>query len=817
MNQLIGKIWPGEIKAYLKFMTPLLLITGSIFVYFSITGCCGGYSQPNYGSSDMSKNGNVPSEPYECYMTGDEGPFNPGNLVSRNISTVAFTTFPDTLQWQPPAGISIHSFSRNPDNLNGPLPYYWTSPPESLAIQYYAPSLPTGVNSQVISETVQCSKIGFTESAHTFYATLDRASGQTSKVEIEPTSNPPLRSANIDVYIVQRWTWVNDVSMTTALCQDIYDWLQSDSTFAAMRMPMTLSGGDYRIPLMLPADTNADPNQISNAPKIELNVSGIPDVPLEIRKERSEWMENNLPSQTGEHWVALGVADDPKVTCPSGLNQESWEFYLEFPVDLVGKADTLPLYFCQEGEDPPPIGQTVANLLIHQSDDNSGKTTTGEGITCIGPQDHPLSVTPVIHIGNPAVLWNIIPPKKVQHQHYLSLSSKPMTLNLSIDSDLASAGWTLYKDSAGAPDLSNPIPSTYIATNTFSFFWLVGNIPSGTPSGSYRVAITAVQDGVPETSTTTSDLIWVGQWVPPGGGPTLTLVSPTNGSSIQSVKTKKAKLVWSWSGDSKPNYYAVKKCVVTQGDAACDPSGLKGSKVPGKRNNFSFRISPYKTIYWQVVAYTSKTDKIGTASEIWHFNTPYPPKTPGLLMPAKNGVINTLTPTFTWRQPEPAWAVDHYFLRIKGSADVEIANDPDTPTREYLQPTALNPNSAYSWSMVACNNLNPAQCSKAAKARKFFTPPLKPTLNAVDQSTDPTKPSFSWTGDAYTKKYLLEITPEGGSAPLVSAIIKGTGYTVVLKSGLPSGNYTWRVRGISNFKSTFYEEWWSDLGNFTVP
>jgi hypothetical protein len=97
------------------------------------------------------------------------------------------------------------------------------------------------------------------------------------------------------------------------------------------------------------------------------------------------------------------------------LNYTNWSYQISLPADLASKGE-IPLYFCQEGQDPPPFAQAALQTFVQGSKGRKTLAVQTGGITCLGPQKHSLVTTSTA--GNiqldPAIAWNIQPPKEVK-------------------------------------------------------------------------------------------------------------------------------------------------------------------------------------------------------------------------------------------------------------------------------------------------------------------------------------------------------------------------------------------------------------------
>jgi hypothetical protein len=282
---------------------------------------------------------------------------------------------------------------------------------------------------------------------------------------------------------------------------------------------MVISTGSdlsYELPVLFPA------SGALGTPKVRLEangtlVSGTPIVPLVIRGDRIPFKENALPSASGEHWVALGVDPTNKVTCPSGLELPNWELFFEFPVNPATPIDSFPLYYCQDGQTPPPFGETALSLIANQNEKGSVYSIQVEGITCLGPYEQNINTNPVIYVGHPNTIWNTLPLDEIRLQHYVQVIGLAPTIKFIINSDIAGLDWKLYEGDENAPDLSKEVDITqpYTVSPNIMFFWMIGTVPAGTNSGPYNVSLRVENSVKPGEYGASSDLVWVGQWVAP--------------------------------------------------------------------------------------------------------------------------------------------------------------------------------------------------------------------------------------------------------------------------------------------------------------
>jgi hypothetical protein len=550
MNNWKLKASLGNRWVYLRFLSLLLVIVVGIFGLLSSTGC--GEPGPGcgpIGGSDYSLDRPISAPPYSISISGSSGSIQkwkigsaldqdavlPGSVVTREISySTTPGNDPTTIIWTPPEGATNFTFNHTP--LPGGPPFVFDNDPPltlPITITYNAPLLPSYWNTRIIGETIRASKEGNTDDIHVLNYTISK-SGST-KLEARSIAQQPQSLENqgetpssttsslsaadtvISAKEVQHWYGVPGNPMDTALCQQIFDWLQSEETFAAMRIPVSI-GSDlsYDLPVIFPA------SDALGTPKVRLEangvpVAGIPSVSLVIRSDRIPFMENELPSASGEHWVALGVDPTNKVTCPTDLNLPNWEFFFEFPVNPATPIDSFPMYYCQDGQTAPPFGITALSLIANQVEKRSTDGIQEEGITCLGPYEQNINTNPVIYVGHPNTVWGKLPLDEIQLQHYVQVIGLAPTINFIINSNITGFDWKLYEGDESAPDLSKEVDITqpYTASPNIMFFWMIGTVPTGTRPGPYTVSLRVENSANPDEFGSSTDLIWVGQWVAP--------------------------------------------------------------------------------------------------------------------------------------------------------------------------------------------------------------------------------------------------------------------------------------------------------------
>lgn len=515
MHRLFSVALNGETGATLRFFAALTLLVGGIFVALGGAGC--GSPSPSCGGSDNTSYNSVGNTPFNASMSSPGGRTSQAAVVTRILACSG--TGVTRMTWTPPPGASGFTFPGPQPQAGGP-PFVFLNPPASFNVSFAFPD--PGAQAQKYAETLECAADDGSKS-YAGLVTAVQPGGASSQPADEPqaagqpqsATSPQAAAPGADakpgadmVFDVKKWRTSDGQTMTTELCQDWFDWLQSEDVFAALRVPVTVTHGALSFPLPVPFS----PLDFER-PVFQYQVDGLPsgeigDVPLELRPDRATYLENNLPAAPGEHWLAMGLKSTPKVTCPAGMNDPAWEFFLSYPLDLVDKATALPGYYCYEGQAEPPVS-AAARLLLGRD-----AAVQAEGITCLGPQIQSLTPMPGIEIGHPGAAWNIIPPDKADFLHYLQQNSAA-EVDLAAGSDKPGLTLAFYHGDDQAPDTTRPITNPWTPAGTFEFFWLVATAPQGTPPGAYTVAITATQTGDPSVTAQINDLLWVGEWVPP--------------------------------------------------------------------------------------------------------------------------------------------------------------------------------------------------------------------------------------------------------------------------------------------------------------
>ncbi len=346
---------------------------------------------------------------------------------------------------------------------------------------------------------------------------VTREQAQTSSSQT--SSGRPSVQAVVEAWHLQYYVYASPaVTITQSECQDWADFLQSDDTFVGFRAPTS-------------EDPSGWPVIFTQPQSATLEVGGTSMIGyLEYRPERAAFLEENLPSASGEHWVPLGIETSPTLTCPSGelvVEPGANELFLNLWLDLDATERVLPLYLCYEGQEGPP-GVSAADLSIARLASTLGgvgaTSFQGDDITCLGPYQQPLKE--IDYGGPPSDDWVLLGPvfTTITPTQVISLEmvaeermQDALTINLDYASDLDLA-WGLYRNT----DRSGPITPTVdpFEVDWDTSFWVIADVPGGDNApdpGPYTLVVTGTAQAGGSQSAH-SVLLWQGVWVAPSDG-----------------------------------------------------------------------------------------------------------------------------------------------------------------------------------------------------------------------------------------------------------------------------------------------------------
>jgi hypothetical protein len=454
--------------------------------------------------------------------------------------------------WTPPPYVENISFlDHQPVNPDGPPPYKFVNVPlndndeASIRVAYVVPPLPSGEEQMLLVDTLQVEHAWGMDAASAILHVIEHPPQTTASTA--PSAAPPWAVFRTPRSVAAQqqdyWLWEtyghfgSDETLTTSLCQDGMDFMQEGTAFVALRFPDLSATPPYTDSYALPVVFWEE-----YAPTLSLLhddgyvLTDILTAPLEYKPERFTFLENELPSAEGEHWLALGVPSSPPIICPDGLDiaSDDWEFEAELRLDFGGEQGAciecvLPVYYCYEGQEPPPVfptARTFGKLL-------SATSYQGWGITCMGPAPLRLvnwdaleTVSPSFVFEGMTTAW-ITPTQRITISHQISNIGAPTVVTLDYTSTL-DIPWGIYRGTQEGPDIPLvPIIGPFALEGYQShFFWMIADVPTDT-QGAETLIITATDTTSPAVSTWTSDLLWVGDWMTPPPPPAMPTSTPT--------------------------------------------------------------------------------------------------------------------------------------------------------------------------------------------------------------------------------------------------------------------------------------------------
>lgn len=458
---------------------------------------------------------------FQAIMEANARYSQPGVPADRTLNFVGtIQPGPVTAVWYPPPGAYDFTFEISPIDNTPPFVWQDYNPANILpnTARFRTPSMPPGQLPRTVVDSFTLFDQDWNHSTAVFRTTILSPSlrlQETSTVPRPPASpagDAPAARAVSPLWFVEHTMFTEGVALTQSMCQDWATFVQSDDTFLALQVPISPTAvitESYPSPVVFWGGPGAAYLMLMNFATWQQIFA----VPLDLRPDRLTFLENAFPSADDEAWIALG-GNPATVNCPAGLSTSEWGFTARGRLDLsflpaYGAGRTLPLYYCYEGQEIPPVfASLLGDRVAYQ----------GEGITCLGPQALPLIATPT-----PPLLWDlrdatsawITPTQSISIHHQIAPGDfAPFTVSVTYESDLG-VQWGLYGGDADEPNLGDPITAPLPVTG-FTDIWLVSDpLPADTAHGGYGVVITATNVLSPADLRWAGDVIWVGDWVAP--------------------------------------------------------------------------------------------------------------------------------------------------------------------------------------------------------------------------------------------------------------------------------------------------------------
>lgn len=309
------------------------------------------------------------------------------------------------------------------------------------------------------------------------------------------------------------------LTLTTAVCNDILDSLQSDSAFLGLRLPVAAES--ITETAILPVNFTRG---FTPSVNLAFEVGGVWQtltLPLEYKFDRFDFLHSTFPAETNERWVALGAAENASLTCPDGLNvsPDLWRGNINLWLDVPDEAMALPFCYFYDGAESPLEVQGLARMLQLAEDNQNTPGSVcnyqGNNITGLGDPLN-LGAGEVNLMGNSVRI--ITPTQTISMSHMLlaSLSAEIQPITITYSSNLTTT-WHFYEGSYSGPDANKPISGPIDMISIPAYVWITTTVPSTIPAGSYTLVLTATAKN--GQSAAGEDSIWVGEWVAPPSPP----------------------------------------------------------------------------------------------------------------------------------------------------------------------------------------------------------------------------------------------------------------------------------------------------------
>jgi hypothetical protein len=131
------------------------------------------------------------------------------------------------------------------------------------------------------------------------------------------------------------------------------------------------------------------------------------------------------------------------------------------------------------------------------------------------------------------------------------------------------------------------------------------------------------------------------------------------------------------------------------------------------------------TLYWSVRA--NGTNGPSAWATYGTFTTGNPPTTPGLVSPANNALVNSLTPTLNWKQATIPLGTTFKSYQVEVATDAAFTSTvrntsiTSLANHTWIVDPALTSNTKYYWHVKACNTSD--ECSAWSSTLNFRTAP----------------------------------------------------------------------------------------------
>lgn len=220
--------------------------------------------------------------------------------------------------------------------------------------------------------------------------------------------------------------------------------------------------------------------------------------------------------------------------------------------------------------------------------------------------------------------------------------------------------------------------------------------------------------------------------------------------------------------------------------------------------NFAFTFQNNGAYVWRVRAVDPAGNQSGWSQG--RFTVSLPPQPPTLVAPARDAVINSSRPAFSWS----GGVADNFRLVVDddinfGSPEIFLTLG---QVRSYQAPEAL-PDGVYHWKVVSVVGSQLAS-SPVWSFTIDTVPPEAPELLSPENGAvlPDNVPTFTWSSSPGASSYRLVVDEDQDfSSPVLDNVTSGTSFTAA--TGLSPGRYYWKVYALDRASNENVSQVWS--------
>lgn len=181
----------------------------------------------------------------------DPGLAVPGSTVTHYLQYTADPAGQTAdLLWTPPPGGSNFAFSQTPAPGGPPFRFPTVLDQTVITVSYTLPQLPPGVSSWTVAESLAVLPAGMEGNPPTavLYTLISEAAQTAASLDAPSPHHQPTAPGMIDVWRAELWVDILGQPLETATCEEWLAFLQNETTFMALRLPVP-PGAPGSIPL----------------------------------------------------------------------------------------------------------------------------------------------------------------------------------------------------------------------------------------------------------------------------------------------------------------------------------------------------------------------------------------------------------------------------------------------------------------------------------------------------------------------------------------------------------------------------------------